>query len=414
VGALLRVAVGCALGALFIHTWLVAGLFQAVIVASGSMAPALDGPHRLWTCGACGEAFTCGLESLPQAGRPAVCPYCQSPNDAGAGVDRRGSRVIVDRSAYYWRAPRRWECVVLNGPRQEHAWSVKRIVGLPGERVEIREGEVWIDGQIARKTLAQTRQTAVRVHAARAPANAHWDLDGGWQTEHDRYVHPADTTSAPQGERAIQWLEYHHPARSRTAGARDRGPILDESPCNQAESRLLNPVSDVLVTCRVACGRSGALLVRGSSGGRRFVVRLDLDANEVTLRRDQLVVASKRAIDLGRGPFQLDWMLADGQAQLAIDGQLVVECVSPSNGAPPDGWPGLAFGAEGADVSLSRLQVLRDVYYTPGPPGSNHEYVLGPDEYFLLGDNSPHSEDSRWWPRSGVAAEHLIGRALRW
>ena len=414
-GTALRVAVAWGLGAIFLHTWLVAGLFRSVIVASGSMAPALRGPHRLWACTGCGREFACGLESLPSEGRSAVCPYCQRANDAGAGVDRRGSRVLVDRSAYVWRAPRRWEAVVLQYPGQQRDWCVKRIVGLPGERVEIRDGDVWIDGQVARKTVAETRQTAVLVHQARASQGAGWhDSVGGWKTTNDRFVHRAVAMADGQPEAPIHWLEYHHPARSAATAAGDEGPLLDESPYDQAESRLLNPVSDVLLACRVTCGDRGALLLRGENRGERFLVRLDLDSNEITLKRNGKVVASNRTVEIPRGPFRLDWMLADRQVQLALDGQVVIEYAYGSAGVPPDGLPSLAIGAQGSEVSLSRLEVWRDVDYTPGPARDRRKFVLGPDEYFLLGDNSPHSRDSRSWGRFGVSAGRLIGRVLRW
>ena len=41
---------------------------------------------------------------------------------------------------------------------------MKRVVGLPGETIEIRGGDVYVNGAIARKSLAQQREMAVLVH----------------------------------------------------------------------------------------------------------------------------------------------------------------------------------------------------------------------------------------------------------
>jgi len=48
---------------------------------------------------------------------------------------------------------------------------------------------------------------------------------------------------------------------------------------------------------------------------------------------------------------------------------------------------------EGAD--LSDLQVWRDVYYEPGRFGG--PWTIPADSYFMLGDNTQDSSDSRDW-----------------
>jgi signal peptidase I len=147
-GTILHVAVGCALVVILVDTWLVTGLLAPVVVVGESMAPALVGPHRAWTCVHCRHEFVRGAESLPLFAGAAVCPHCRTVNRADAGVDRRGDRVLVDRSAFAWRAPRRFEVVVLERPDAPCQWCVKRVVGLPGEKIVFRDGEPSIDGRL--------------------------------------------------------------------------------------------------------------------------------------------------------------------------------------------------------------------------------------------------------------------------
>ena len=74
----------------------------------------------------------------------------------------------------------------------------------------------------------------------------------------------------------------------------------------------------------------------------------------------------------------------------------------------------LAIGANGSELAIQRLQVYRDVYYTP-PTHSIPAVVrkLGPDEYFILGDNSPISVDSRSWMGGETVREsQFVGRPL--
>ena len=65
----------------------------------------------------------------------------------------RISRIVpfwkVDRSSqrFALRPPNRGEVIVFHYPRDVTKDFVKRVVGLPGETVEVREGTTYIDGQ---------------------------------------------------------------------------------------------------------------------------------------------------------------------------------------------------------------------------------------------------------------------------
>jgi hypothetical protein len=86
------------------------------------------------------------------------------------------------------------------------------------------------------------------------------------------------------------------------------------------------------------------------------------------------------------------------------------------------------FGA--GSVTLSNVALFRDIYYTASNgPGmgwaiEGNPKRLAENEFFVLGDNSPNSADSRWWNKKGVGnnglqypegivpREYLVGKAL--
>ena len=72
---IVRLSVGVACLALLTNTWLIEGLFLPLITVSGSMAPALLGPHFDITCAKCGRTFACDSQSQPADWR-GVCPNC--------------------------------------------------------------------------------------------------------------------------------------------------------------------------------------------------------------------------------------------------------------------------------------------------------------------------------------------------
>lgn len=62
------------------------------------------------------------------------------------------NRVLVDKVSYRFRDPRAGEVVVfdritMNGDEVQHDDLIKRIIGLPGDRVEIKECQIFVNAR---------------------------------------------------------------------------------------------------------------------------------------------------------------------------------------------------------------------------------------------------------------------------
>lgn len=58
-----------------------------------------------------------------------------------------GQYLIVSKVAYWFHPPERGDIIVLDPPNGQSVIPyIKRVVGLPGELVEVHDGRVWIDG----------------------------------------------------------------------------------------------------------------------------------------------------------------------------------------------------------------------------------------------------------------------------
>ncbi len=55
-------------------------------------------------------------------------------------------RLVVEKMSYHWHGPQRGDIVVLPDPSGGPIPLIKRVVGLPGERVSIAAGHVYVDG----------------------------------------------------------------------------------------------------------------------------------------------------------------------------------------------------------------------------------------------------------------------------
>ena len=58
-----------------------------------------------------------------------------------------GDQLIVDKISYRFRDPNRYDIVVFPYQYEKNTYYIKRIIGLPGETVQIVDGYVYIDGQ---------------------------------------------------------------------------------------------------------------------------------------------------------------------------------------------------------------------------------------------------------------------------
>jgi signal peptidase I len=56
-------------------------------------------------------------------------------------------RLVVEKVSYRFHGPHRFDIVVLKLPGQGDELLIKRVIGLPGEAVELRDGHIYINGE---------------------------------------------------------------------------------------------------------------------------------------------------------------------------------------------------------------------------------------------------------------------------
>lgn len=406
----IRLGVATVTLALVLRTWFVIGLIAPVTVSGSSMAPALVGPHYAVRCPVCEAVVRVSADSVPNTGQ-LVCPYCEDSQIHIAGTRRQyGTRLWIDRTAYQWREPRRWEVVVFRGLGNDHRQGgsqlcTKRVVGLPGEQVELADGDVVIDGHVQTKSLAEQR--ALRQFVKRGQNYLSLPCEESSREKSSQKKSPCEKSVL-------------------TPLFRAKGPFTDDLVYNARLSRRLNWVRDFMLSAKAVCEGDGQIVLGVDNGLQKL--RLEICPTDGLFRltqRGQQVAAGRISPASRRrfahGEVLLELSTFDRQLLLALDGKVELRHALVGDTAPAKQNAGttepFAVGTIDLRVTLREVALWRDIYYGTRPVGTAPSdrlasWQLAADELFLLGDNAPVSADSRIWPHPGLPLRRLVGRPL--
>jgi len=402
---------------------------EAFVIPTGSMAPTLYGDHYEVECPNCGFPFAIGRDDhtfTKTVTLSAVCVQCQQRQRFERSYEDvvGGDKILVNKLCYALRDPERYEVAVFVFPEQPWEHYIKRVIGLPGETITIENGDVFIDGKRARKPDAIQDGTWIPVFDSRyvqrtAGAGPHWET--GPEVGRDASAWDTTDPTLPQArpldpERPPTWIEL-----SRNQGLRERElqrarrsarGIKDDLPYSTS-GQGAKAVADLRIRATVRAQATARLGIREDD--RIVAASFPVGPGEQTfaIEVDGAAVAQARRPGLTPGgSHEIQLAYADDRARLIVDGELVLaweDAFAPA--ATGKAFVGLQADGE---VSFDALKVDRDVFYTPlergGPDPSYGEVDVPEDCFFVLGDNSPHSQDSRAW--GYVSREHLVGRAF--
>jgi len=284
------------------------------------------------------------------------------------------------------------------------------VVGLPGETVQLVGGNIHANGRICRKTLAQQRGLAVPVYDDRFRPRAgtsRWTAGPGWADHHPAFRFAAMDTRT-------SWLTYRHQDIEQPGIVRDRYAYNPREPRSRTRA-----VGELLVTFEVITSETPP----------RLTIELDTGQHSVSWVRDPvagkqwLVVDDRRMKSVRLVPVEpgrlrtMELSTIDRTLRAAVDGRLVLPPLALSNSSHRSKTGAadlLKLGAAAGDFEIQNVRIDRDVFYrdAAGQHATTSPWKLGPDEFFMLGDNSPVSLDSRSWTLPAVPRRLVIGRPL--
>jgi len=561
---------------------------EAFVIPTGSMSPSLMGQHKDVNCDQCGFSFRTtassegedqdrmkaelgsvrGMQAERLRGAIAnldvvggMCPMCRHlmpmrpdlPTNVLDEVDAEeveyqpsypGDRILVNKYGFDFSEPERWDVVVFKFPGDGNMNYIKRLTGLPGEVVQIFQGDLFtkpldaadaeftIERKPADKVAAMLELVHDTDYEPTSLYSAGWPLrwaattPDGWQVEAEakgqtvkqrftvdaqpdagdawlRYRHQVPTEEdwqlvrqlgkagswealmEAEGPEVTQeaWQSHIHPqlitdfnaynARLlRSFAARDGWRIVPNSGQNSG-SLGTEWVGDLAVDADVEVKEArGSLVLEVVEAGYHFQAAIDLKSGEATFSivdgrtGEKLPFEETRKTGVtGPGEYSLRFANVDDQLLLWVDGDLVeggaavydpdklfaggrdgmLPWASEEEGEDQGDLAPAGVASRGANLAVTRLAVLRDIYYIateyPGDqpnfttdyaPTSldsqtlfsepsewqlfstrqKREFPVEEGQLLVLGDNSPESKDTRLWMMAGPSGDRPGGQYL--
>lgn len=455
--------------------------FEAFVIPTGSMAPTLMGRHKEVDCPQCGFRYAVNASETVSS-TPVIagtCVNCRYTADISAEPNYKGDRILVLKTLFDLPEkvgggpPKRWDVTVFKYPEKPETNYIKRLVGLPNEDLRIHRGDIYTRPLgssdpfvIQRKGLDHQRAMQVMVHddahvpksLADDPRWQRWRTgESGWKAI-DQGVYEAESTSADWSD-----MRYEHRVPSPDQWqAMARGAALPGEPKSTLitdyyayntfqfdddgtdKSAWFQPhwVGDLTVEFLLQVDKpTGQFRVELVKAGVPYRFVVDLSSGLSRLEKDgESLYRAQTPIREG-GRYRIRFANVDNRLTVWVNHLLPfgdgvayeVEEKTPTGPQAADLKP-VGIAVSNGKVSVSRLKLTRDIYYTLNPGqaagfdyGENlwntpitssrdlfdllsdskkfgvfanvrHvDFPIGPGRYMMMGDNSPLSSDSRAW-----------------
>ena len=120
-----------------------------------------------------------------------------------------GQRLLVNKAIYNFREPERGDMITFHPPDNQQADYIKRIIGLPGDTIEVKEETVYINGskvdepyikELPRYTIRQRKIGENNYFVLGDNRNNSNDSHNGWTVPRQNIIGKAWLSIWPPGE----------------------------------------------------------------------------------------------------------------------------------------------------------------------------------------------------------------------
>ncbi len=327
-------------------------------------------------------------------------------------------RVLVNKFAYLVDDPKRFDVIVFKYPLNRSQNYIKRLVGLPGERVMVWNGDIWTatkgeNGeygpfQIARKPRS-VRDSVLKTlypsgRNAESFQNSFQTLAGSARADADGVALAGDTKFRYGGGATILdgYLDGYDPSwgipdpsrvprggSERVGDFALRASIAPETGCREVRISFF---ANSLEHRAVFTVGGGARIESGRPAGEG-------DGLNPAPGAQSTIVAETKDVVLSAGASRrVAFFHVDRELVLEVDGDVVLDFPYQLSENLPISDNAIEFEVRGGGARVEKLVVQRDIHYTSGGGSTDRPIFDVPaDSLFAMGDNTQNSSDGRMW-----------------
>ncbi len=378
------------------------------------MVPHFYGESVRFDCENCRFQFRSSISQKP-INETAICPNCSHPTTWSKGVAVPAEICEINTAS----SLNRWDVVALMPTANTTSGRIKRIVGLPGERLQFQNGDLFINGArvqkawpaiLATRVLMFDSANLMQARFAAEPNEQTWFCDNSiWRFE-------AISTGPHYGKLVYQ----HERCTSISQDSESMPkyfPLEDYYAENQNTSRRFHPMGDGIFEMNVSLSADAVLRTNVFAFGRWLSIVVSEGCVELR-NGTELLTKKMHPTSLARDDLLLVVAAIDHQIFVCVnETEMIQYDVAETDSSNQFQTPFLEWEAIQGYGSLRRVRIWRDLYFYDETSTDWEEHAVNrpegttiPDNsYFVLGDNLPVSRDSRNSPVEFVPRSQVLG-----
>ncbi|HON44894.1 MAG TPA: signal peptidase I, partial [Planctomycetota bacterium] len=319
------------------------------------------------------------------------------------GDSQTGDRIVVDKIS---STLKRWNVVVFE---KQNQYYVKRLIGLPNEILDIKNGNIYVNHKIVRKPFQIQQDLLYELY------NMQYDeIDKFWVALDKEKVQFQDKQIQFQSTNNINWLVYYQELSNKYDPKQK--DFLWKRSKKTYQAGGFHGVGEIQLSFYIILEtKEGKFHIQLCHGKDTFICTLSQKTSTFTHQKNNHLL-HKINLDFSLTQFKKYHIIIkniDLLLQVLVNDHKIFEldyATDLQNASSQTLNNSIQIGSQNGQFCIKNIKLQRDIYYLNY---DDNTWNISENNYFVLGDNPPQSNDSRHWEKDTfIPKENIIGKAI--